>query len=144
MFGRKTKNKSGRNLQWSVPTDEGVRVITFDLNKPDGSENAMDALFKMKKCIRVDGEPVVEFGRPMSMWNTVPFQVNNVNLELRFRAVSTLAGASLYKDGERLEPESGSLLSSNVATGIQVFHMLWIIGLITWLVTQYGWQVVLP
>jgi len=136
MFGRKPKDQSGRNLQWSLPTDEGVRVITFDLNRADGSENAMDALFKMKKYIRVDGESTVEFGCPMSMWNTVPFQVNNVNLELRFRVGFNVAGASLYKNGERLEPESGSLVSSNVATGFQVFHMLGIIGLITWVVIQ--------
>ena len=122
----------------------GPRIITFDMNRPDGSEDALTALFKAKKIIRVDDACFLEFGRPWSMWKTIPFQVDSVDLELRFRAIGHLGGASLYRDGEWVAPESGSSLTSNIVTAAQILHFLAIAGAITWVGMEQGWTVFSP
>jgi hypothetical protein len=138
------KKRSKRIYKWSVPTDAGARIITLDLNRPDFHTNVLKALFTGKKSIRVDDASFLDFGRPWSMWKTIPFQVDSVDLELRFRAIGNLAGASLYRDGERIAPESGPFLSSNIVTAAQILQYLVFAAAIIWIGTEYGWASLSP
>jgi hypothetical protein len=53
------------------------------------------------------------------MWKTIRFQIDNIDLELRFRAVHNIAGASLYRNGERLAPQARPVWTSNNVVALQ-------------------------
>lgn len=131
-------NKSKLMYKWNVSTDAGVSVIELDLTRPDFNADALKALVTGKKSIRVNDATLLEFGRPWSMWKTIPFQVDSVDLELRFRAIAQLSGASLYRDGEWVAPESGPRQTSNWVTAAQILHFLLIAGAVAVGLGKFG------
>ena len=60
------------------------------------------------KTIFVDDVPIKEVGMTISMWGNYDFDVDGEPAQIKFRAIKSMKGMSLYMNGQKIEPEPGA------------------------------------
>ena len=65
-----------------------------------------------RKIIFVDGVELKKVGSGISMWANYPLDLDGTPAVVKFRALKSFKGMSLYVDGQRIPPEPGGEMSA--------------------------------
>ena len=72
------------------------------------------------KAIFVDDVPIKEVGMTISMWGNYDFDVDGEPAQIKFRAIKSMKGMSLYMNGQKIEPEPGAEMSAETVSLIMI------------------------
>ncbi len=77
-----------------------------------------------KKTIFVDGEAIRDVGSTISMWGNYDFDIHGEPATIKFRAIKSMKGMSLFVNGEKIEPNPENAEMSAETVGMVMIGVL--------------------